>query len=145
MGTSYYVHVGAYLEIKTSTIERTSWYKTCPLKHHKSLDPFCPTCGQKQDQENVTEYPSLYELLGDEFEDEIFQLWEKKGTILAAGNQRRLPDHHPQDQYFTAEITHDMIDTYLENFAKNYVAVIDMLREKAESVQIKFGVIHYAF
>lgn len=153
MGMSREVYIGAYLEltVKPRSVKETVYQ--CPLHTHVAYKvrnlhgKFCSLCG-KEYQEVVREktiIPSYWNLVGDEYEDELFVVNgedEEGSTILLTGNHNNT-NTYIDLEYGDAEITTQMIGSCQTNFLKKYKEIIEFLEPKVEKLRVKFGVIIY--
>lgn len=148
MSIDLHVHVGAYAEIKPKPRTEILRQLICP-KHGLFNLPheYCPLCGQKtQVKETEIEVkPSLYRLLPeDEYRDQL--TWaaaeDDLDVILAisntgAGTIALDPDNEPSFK----EITPDLPSRYITDFIDKHYCVLQVLRQRSISVDVKFGVL----
>ena len=147
MGMDISVYIGAYVEIKASTMAIVDEWRECPT-HGVVMSLFCPNCGTATvvTQKRSTSSHTLYSLLGDEYEDVLSEVHDaKKGLIIATGNDTRDKAHVSVDTYTTTinEIKPEIPAELVAAFNEFYADVLAVLRQRAESVEVKFGVVTY--
>jgi len=155
MGISNEFFVGVYLlaKVKPETFVERKGSRFCPKnkKHIVRHDAkYCPTCGTQTSRKTSKKIPYLYELLeGHEREEDLvepFTMDDFSDThMLMIGNlvSNNLPTDIDFDDYKPTEITPELIDLYIKNFKEVYAEVIEVLRERTESIEIKFGALSY--
>lgn len=148
MGVDLHVHIGAYAEIKAGPQIEIERFIACAV-HGKTKSKFCPQCGKETqviERARETKH-SLYSLLPeDEYCDMLS--WATReddlDVILAVGNwnadESRL-DVDVDGGATISPITQDTIAHCLRAFNIEYEGVLEVLRERAISVDVKFGVL----
>lgn len=148
MGMNLHVHIGAYAEIKAE--RKVEWNELQFCKQHGHMRAaYCPHCGKPTDtvKNQIKVKPSFYDLLPeDEYCDMLS--WaageDDLDVILAVGNwntdESRL-DVNVDGGATVSEITLDMPARFIEAFNAEYAEVLAVLRERAISVDVKFGVL----
>lgn len=145
MGFSYYVYIGAYLEIEAKPIE-SEGAPYCPIHGMFAHSTYCPECGTKTVTSVTTRPAMLWDLTDSEDLAQINGEGHPVEAILACGNlSKPLPDHlKDTDDAFAVQIKPDMIQEYMDNFMDNYRDIIRELRTKAE-VWVRFGAVGYYY
>lgn len=145
--TFLYFYVGAYLEIQADQIPRTDGpfclNEDCPRYDVRMPGAFCSSCAQPLTSKTLMYDATLYDLLPEEFEDELSST-NGPPPIVAIGNKRKpLPDHLDVGTLpFAVEIDPGIAETFKTNLQENYADVIAELRKKA-TVEVKFGCLGY--
>lgn len=146
MSTSISVHIGAYVEIKAPPMQVVK--RNC-FEHGAMQSLYCPLCGRPTGvvSRKSTSSHTLYSLLGDDYEDVLAEVEQYKptGLIIATGNMNNDKTHIDVDTYTTTinEIRPEVLGELIAEFNTFYAGVLAVLRERAESVEVKFGVITY--
>ena len=149
MGLDIHIHIGAYAVIKAPLIKRRHIFKSCSI-HGEGKGKYCDQCGGKlRTVETVTEHAaSLYSLLPeDKYCDDL--TWaageDNLDVILAIGNRNNdgasVGDIDAEGGATINEITPDMPQRFIAAFNAEYADVLAVLRERATSVDVKFGVL----
>ncbi len=147
MGVQVQVYIGAYVEIKAKPMEVVDEERKC-LEHGAMKSLYCPLCGRPTvvvSKKSASSH-TLYTLLGDDYEDVLSEVYDaKKGLIIATGNHHHDKSHIYVDTYATtiSEIKPEVPAELVSAFSEFYADVLRVLRERAESVEVKFGVITY--
>ena len=150
MGSDIRVHVGAYVVIKAPPVvtEESRYICTNGCKG-TYLGNYCSSCGAKVElgairrKSNAT----LYSLLPDKYYDDLS--WaageDSLDVILAIGNRNyncaSVGDIDAEGGATINEITSDMPARFIAAFNAEYADVLAVLRERATSVEVKFGVL----
>lgn len=161
MGVDTNYMVGAYLIIEADDIVEQIPSMGC-LDHageffvidaiSKDKIMFCKECGKKYEPKMVmkTRKPNVWRLLEgrEDLEDMItdthmYEDDDGVNTIIAISNDDRRPTMKDLEYGGTIEITPQMVSEYVKNFEAKLKDVIDYLKTKARSVEIKFGAILY--
>ena len=153
MGLDISVYIGAYVEIKAPPMSVVDEVRECPT--HGSMKllnmsfGFCPLCGQEAvivEKRSTTSH-TLYSLLGDEYEDVLSEVEQHRpaGLIIATGNSYKDKSHIRVDTDVNtiSEIRPEIPTELVAAFNEFYADVLAVLRQRAESVEVKFGVITY--
>lgn len=156
MGMSLNIHIGAYLIIKPQVLIEDPGPKICKnhLKQCFGIDEkYCSTCGSELLNTTKTRVANFYDLVPEEYEDLVTNIHPEsmnekdKSRFIIIGNQyfNETPDYIKNELEYggQVEITSDMAQRFINNFLQNYRKVIDILKEDAESVEVKFGVLTY--
>lgn len=150
MGMDLSVHVGVYVEIRAKSLREKAIFLSCPIHgevHSTML--YCPRCGGKvHEVETTIEHPAtLYSLLPeDEYEDVLYNASgeSNNSVIFAVGNKAGDESSIHVDlagEDSATEITPEMIAASIVAFNADYADVLAVLRERATSVDVKFGVL----
>jgi len=149
MSSELNIHVGAYVEITAEPIYETEDVLMCTMHRDVNIGAYCPKCGSKLQLISVTEarQPSLYTLLPeDEYTDRLSEaeVSDDLDVVYAVGNwngdETKLDMNHEYASTLN-EITPDMPARFIEAFSAEYADVLAVLRERATSVEVKFGVL----
>ncbi|KKL82345.1 hypothetical protein LCGC14_1985730, partial [marine sediment metagenome] len=113
----------------------------------KDEEKFCSECGDAliTKKEERWEEPYLYDILEeDKYEDLFYQVdSENEDMVWIANEVFSMSRDHILDEYELVEIDEEMIKNYVENFKTNHEEVIEVLKERVVSFEIKFGVVIY--
>lgn len=148
MSINLHVHVGAYVEIKPKPRIEIVKQLFCPTHDALPLShSFCPHCGQKTQvkETKIEARPSLYALLPeDEYSDQL--TWaaaeDDLSVILAISNiGAGVIDLDPDSEPSFVEITPDKPARCITGFINKHGAVLQVLRQRSISVDVKFGVL----
>ena len=154
MGLDIHIHVGAYAVIKAEPIVEQDNILVCSNLECSNgkvqKGKFCTDCGMMLSERTLGRLTraSLYDLLPeDKYCDDL--TWaageDNLDVILATGNHS---DDGTDVGYINAEygatikeITADMPARFIAAFNTEYADVLAVLRERATSVEVKFGVL----
>lgn len=148
MGSDISVYIGAYVEIKAPPMSVVDEVRKC-LEHGAMNSLYCPLCGRPTvvTEKRNTSSHTLYSLLGDEYEDVLSEVeqYRPTGLIVATGNDYRDKSHLRVDTDVTtiSEIRPEIPGELVAAFNEFYADVLAVLRQRAERVEVKFGVITY--
>jgi len=164
MGVNTDYMVGAYLVIESDDIVEQTPAMGCP-NHAEELFVidaitkdkimFCKKCGKKYEPKMITEThkPTFWRLLEDreDLEDMItdthmYEYDDGVNTIIAISNEsndNKQPTMKDLEYAGMIEITPQTISEYIKNFETKFKNVIDYLKTKTKSIEIKFGAILY--
>lgn len=151
MGLDIRVHVGAYVVIKAEPVVTEEEKHVC-VNGCKGAHPgnYCSNCGAKVNLSIIRHQhaASLYDLLPeDKYCDELS--WAARednlDVILAIDNRindgTSVGDIDAEGGATINEITPNMPTRFIEAFNVEYADVLEVLRERATSVEVKFGVL----
>lgn len=148
MGLDINVHIGAYVEIMAEPIYETEDVLMCPFHRDVKTGAFCPKCGHGLVLLPITEVnsPSLYTLMPeDEYADRLSEadVSSELDVVYAVGNWNADETKIEISRYGAtlSELTPDMLAKFIEAFNAEYADVLAVLRERATSVDVKFGVL----
>jgi len=167
MSISYEVYVGAYAEVDAEPVTVTQKELVCPNNHPVTGKwAFCPHCGRGLALETITErrFPYLSDLLTED-EDEYYRDWlvepyyNENGPMVLIGNWHPdALDHHwvayqTSSRCWASDVLciRDVLCRPDEEGSLRHKAafdlffgeLLDLLAERAESVNIRFGVVTY--
>lgn len=148
MSSELNIHVGAYVEITAEPIYEIEKVLMCTMHRDVKTGVYCPKCGSKLQLVPVTEVrqPSLYTLLPeDEYTDRLSEaeVSDDLDVVYAVGNWNGDETKLEISRYVATlnEITPDMPARFIAAFNAEYADVLAVLRERATSVEMKFGVL----
>lgn len=152
MGVEENFHIGAYVLVKVKPEMKPSDKLFCenhPDWSFKYNSKFCRDCGSKlvpcSDREV---YPHIYDILPeDEYLDKLVSAYQEgnpEDEIVLLGNMW-FKDYPVaiDDEFWHREITPSMADLHVKNFKEKYADVIEVLRGRVESLEVRFGAVHW--
>jgi hypothetical protein len=118
----------------------------CGLKPDKKEHKFCPLCGNPVLAEPFHRQVPI--TLHDFDESDRFTNAYGAGTdevgVLLPNLHGYSFDEDRFESYFHREISDMMVEKLISKFKKDYSETIELLRENADDVQVKFGIVkHY--
>ena len=145
MGMSRSVYIGAYLELTLKRVETRTMRRVCP--NHGNIGKvggFCPQCGEQiiDGVHVAVEFPSIWDILGDEFEDSF--MWSRGGGIPILisnyddGTRVEIDDYNP---YVDIKTLDSAVDYFKEKFATEIAHV--KKHEGVEKAEVKLGVVGF--
>ena len=142
------MYTGAYLCVKTISIEIKKTVKACPNEHdisgRRMSDRYCPQCGEELEDKTilVRKWPTLENFLGLEYEgmSQIFLPYEEEveDEMIVIANDTysgHLRDHNLRN------ITGEVIERSISELENTYLEQIELLRKEAVNVHVFFGVL----
>lgn len=155
MGVSQNTHIGPYIKVEEKIVEKevsetlnTCSNTECEIHGKKSVGKFCSNCGSEnkptttKNKKNVI--LSIYELL-HEFGDSdlVFPVEVTSGSKILLPNRRNKYSISIDRDTESKEKEIGNIDQKVESFKDDYNELIQFLKRKELSFDIKFGVISY--
>lgn len=140
-----FTEVRAYALIQVPDIAQTVEILGCP-EHGPIISRFCPKCGQARQKVSRVfhQAPQVNEWLPNEMMDAVYQPEGIEGlppnTILIIGNRNNVADGVDGE---CVEITFATISGCLTEFNTHYADVLKIIRDNAQSVEVKFGLVTY--
>ncbi len=148
MGTKE-TYIGVFLIVKGKPLLEIITKNVC--KKHLKLrfedgEKFCSECGDAliTKKEEHWEKPYLYDILEeDKYEDIFCQVDSENEDMIWIVNEVFPDRDHIVSEYEFVEIDEKMVKDYVKNFKTNHKEILEVLKERVISFEIKFGVVIY--
>ena len=160
MGVDYNNYLGPYVEIHTKEVDIEYTESRCKNGHknHRG-DKFCSTCGKEfsLDKTQKTERPNLYDLVEDDYEDELSQAipdgyegYNEREYIIAVPNSKGIKWKVEEEGVVVTDDVRPVPDdvgqrAIVKIMEDTYASVLDHLRkhESVTRVNIRFGFLEW--